>query len=125
VSGKSRLEDLEVYKISLEMSDKIWDLVVQWDNFARNNIGGQLLTAIDSVGANVYEGYGRGSKIDNARFVKIARASLFETKHWLNISCRRKLLSEYEFTEIIEDIEKLLPRLSAYINYLTSSSSKK
>lgn len=123
--SKSRLEDLEVYKISLEISDKIWNMVLRWDNFLRNIIGGQLLRAIDSVGANISEGYGRGSKIDNARFVKIARGSLFETKHWLTISHRRKLLSDAELKEILDDIESLLPRLSAYINYLSSSSNKK
>jgi len=125
MASKSRLEDLEVYKISFEISDKVWNLLIHWDNFSRNNIGGQLLRAIDSVGANIAEGYGRGSKIDNARFVKIARGSLFETKHWLTISNRRKLLSDSEIKEILDDIESLLPRLSAYINYLSNSSVKK
>jgi four helix bundle protein len=115
---KSRLEDLEVYKISLEISDRVWNIVISWDNFSRNNIGGQLLRAIDSVGANISEGYGRGSKLDNARFVKMARGSLFETKHWLTISKRRNLVSDSDTKEILEDIESLLPRLSAYINYL-------
>jgi len=113
---KSRLEDLEVYKISLEISDKIWNIVLHWDNFSRNNIGGQLLRAVDSVGANISEGYGRGSKLDNARFVKMARGFLFETKHWLTISKRRNLLSDSDTKEILDEIEKLLPRLSAYIN---------
>jgi four helix bundle protein len=122
---KSRLEDLEVYKISIEISDRVWNIVIHWDNFSRNNIGGQLLRAIDSVGANISEGYGRGSKLDNARFVKIARGSLFETKHWLTISNRRKLLSDSDTKEILEDIESLLPRLSAYINYLSKSSNIK
>jgi len=122
---KSRLEDLEVYKISLEISDRVWNIVIRWDNFSRNNIGGQLLRAVDSVGANISEGYGRGSKLDNARFVKIARGSLFETKHWLTISNRRKLLSDSDTKEILEDIEILLPRLSAYINYLSKSSNIK
>ncbi|MBK9097119.1 MAG: four helix bundle protein [bacterium] len=88
-------------------------------------MGGQLLRAIDSVGANISEGYGRGSKVDNARFVKIARGSLFESKHWLNISHRRKLLSDNEFKETLDEIESLLPRLSAYINYLTKPSTSK
>ena len=122
---KSRLEDLEVYNFSIEISDIIWNVVVQWDNFSRNNIGSQLLRAIDSVGANSSEGYGRGSKIDNARFVKMARGSLFETKHWLTISHGRKLLSDTETKEILDDVESLLPRLSAYINYLSNSSNKK
>jgi four helix bundle protein len=125
MSSKSRLEDLKVYKISLEISDKVWNLVILWDNFSRNNIGSQLLRAIDSVGANISEGYGRGSKVDNARFVKIARGSLFETKHWVTVSHRRKLLSDTETKEILDDIDGLLPRLSAYINYLSSSSNKK
>jgi hypothetical protein len=47
--NKSRLEDLEVYKISLEISNKVWNLVILWDNFSRNNIGSQLLRSIDSV----------------------------------------------------------------------------
>ena len=123
--NKSRLEDLEVYKISLEISNKIWKLVIHWDNFSRNNIGGQLLRAIDSVGANISEGYGRGSKLDNARFVKMARGSLFETKHWLTISKRRNLLSDTDTKKILEAIESLLPRLSAYINYLSKSSNNK
>ena len=125
MAGRSRLEDLDVYKISLEISDKIWDLLVRWDHFSRNNIGGQILRAIDSVGANISEGYGRGSKVDNARFVKIARGSLFEMKHWLIISHRRKLLTDKELKEILDEIESLLPRLSAYINYLTKSATPK
>lgn len=122
---KSSLEDLEVYKISLEISDSVWNIVIHWDNFSRNNIGGQLLRAIDSVGANISEGYGRGSKLDNARFVKIARGSLFETKHWLTISKRRNLLSDSDTKKILEAIESLVPRLSAYINYLAKSSNNK
>lgn len=125
MASRSRLEDLDVYKISLELSDKIWNLVSRWDNFSRNNLGGQLLRAIDSVGANISEGYGRGSKIDNARFVKMARGSLFETKHWLTLSKNRKLLSDSDTKKILDEIENLLPRLSAYINYLSSSSTKK
>jgi len=125
MASRSRLEDFDVYKISLELSDKIWNLVSRWDNFSRNNIGGQLLRAIDSVGANISERYGRGSKIDNARFVKMARGSLFETKHWLTLSKNRKLLSDSDTKKILDEIENLLPRLSAYINYLSSSSNKK
>lgn len=122
---KSKLEDLDVYNSSIEISDIIWNLVIQWDNFSRNTIGIQIAKAIDSVGANISEGYGKGSKIDNARFVKIARGSLFETKYWLNISNRRKLISDSEQSDIDSKIENLLPRLSAYINYLLNSSKKK
>jgi len=122
---KSRLEDLEVYKTANAISDKIWNIVVHLNNFSKNNIGAQLLRAIDSVGANISEGYGRGSKADNACFVKITIGSLFETKYWLVLSNRRKLLFKNDLDKILIEIDNLLPRLSAYINYLSNSSDNK
>jgi four helix bundle protein len=115
---KSRIEDLEIYKTAIDLSDKIWKIVITWEKFEKNTVGGQLIRAIDSVGANLSEGYGRGSKTDNARFAKIARGSLFETKYWLILSHNRKLISQDELALLFEVIEKLLPRISSYINYL-------
>lgn len=114
----SRIEDLEIYNIAIDLSDKIWKIVIVWDKFAKNTIGGQLIRAIDSVGANLSEGYGRGSKVDNARFAKIARGSLFETKHWISLAQNRELISKEQSNILLEIIENLLPRISSYINYL-------
>lgn len=30
-----KLEDLEIYNISMDYSDNVWDIVVQWDYFAK------------------------------------------------------------------------------------------
>lgn len=122
--NNSKIEDLEIYQIALELSDLIWNIVSKWDSFARNTVGTQLVRAIDSVGANLSEGYGRGSKIDNARFAKIARGSLFESKYWLVQANKRKLISDLEANQIISKIESLLPRISAYINYLLKNTKK-
>jgi four helix bundle protein len=88
----SSLEDLEIYNEAVSIANKIWEIVICWNGFEKETIGSQLCRAIDSVGANIAEGYGRGSKKVNARFVIIARASLFESKHWLIQSNTRKLL---------------------------------
>lgn len=120
--NNSKIEDLDIYRIALELSDLIWNVVINWDSFARNTVGSQLVRAIDSVGANLSEGYGRGSKIDNARFAKIARGSLFESKYWLIQAANRKLILDSEANQIISQIETLLPRISAYINYLLKNS---
>jgi four helix bundle protein len=120
--NNSKIDDLEIYQIVLELSDLIWNVVINWDSFARNTVGGQLVRSIDSVGANLSEGYGRGSKIDNARFAKIARGSLFESKYWLFQANKRKLISDLEANQIISKIEGLLPRISAYINYLLNNT---
>jgi len=114
----SSLEDLEIYSEAVSIANKIWEIVIRWNRFEKETIGSQLCRSIDSVGANIADGYGRGSKIDNARFVKIARASLFESKHWLIQANTRKLLPDDIFYETKGRIENLIPRISAYINYL-------
>ena len=113
---RTNFEQLEVYKISEVLSDKIWEIVGQWESFEKDTIRKQLLKSSDSIGANIAEGTGRGSFGDNKRFAKIARASLFETKHWLRRAYKRKLLSESQIDELKSLIEKLSPKISAYIN---------
>ena len=115
---KSRIDDLEIYQTALELSNKIWRVVVKWNHFEKSTVGNQLVRSIDSVGANISEGYGRGSKSDNARFVKIARGSLFETNYWITQAKTRNLISDEEFHNFVSEIENLLPRVSSYIKYL-------
>lgn len=80
---RTNFENLRVYQLSEELADKIWDIVVGWDNFASDTAGKQIVRSADSIGANIAEGEGRGSYQDNRRFIKIARGSLQETQHWL------------------------------------------
>lgn len=37
-----KLEDLEVYNLSEVISDKIWDIVMEWEYFAKILLGKQL-----------------------------------------------------------------------------------
>ncbi len=81
--ARTQFERLEVYKLSEQLADEIWDIVVGWKLFPKMTAGRQLVKAADSIGANIAEGVGRGSFKDNRRFVKIGRGSLYEVKHWL------------------------------------------
>jgi four helix bundle protein len=81
--SRTNFENLRVYKLSEELADAIWDIVMKWDAFAKDTVGRQIVRSADSVGANIAEGTGRHSFQDNRRFVKIARGSLNETQHFL------------------------------------------
>jgi len=81
--ARTRFENLRVYLLAEEIADLSWEIVVKWSQLAQNTVGRQLINSADSIGANIAEGSGRGSFADNRRFVKIARGSLFEVKHWL------------------------------------------
>jgi len=121
----SGFEELEIYQLTENLSDIIWSKVIQWETFTKNTIGIQIVKAIDSVGANIAEGYGKETFAERARFVKISRGSLFETKHWVNKSYRRKLIVEEEFNKMEQLLNILFPKISAYINYLNSKNAKR
>jgi len=113
--ARTGFENLRVYQLAEEITDILWEVVLKWDSFPKSTIGKQLVNSADSIGANIAEGTGRGSFADNRRFAKIARGSLFEVKHWLRRSYKRKLLSETEVNSLQKLIGELTPKLSAYI----------
>ena len=80
---KTAFEKLEVYQLPERLADAIWDMALGWNSFAKDTVGKQLVRAADSIGANIAEGYGRGTGADNRRFVRTARGSLNETQHFL------------------------------------------
>jgi len=113
--AKTNFETLRVYQLSEQLADTIWEIVLEWKVFARDTIGKQLVKAADSIGANIAEGTGRGTYVDNRRFVKIARGSLNETKHWLRRAFKRRLLSESQINTLKRIMDELAPKLNAYL----------
>jgi four helix bundle protein len=87
------LEDLKILQIAEHVADEIWKLVIAWDVFVRDVVGGQLARASDSIGANIAEAFGRFNYGEKVQFLYYARGSLFETKYWLNRSVARHLIS--------------------------------
>ncbi len=47
------IEELKVYQLSMDIAEKIWNLVIKWDHFAKDTIGKQLIRSSDSVAANL------------------------------------------------------------------------
>lgn len=110
-----QLEELEVYRLGMEVADKIWALVVKWDYFEKDTVGKQLVRAIDSVAANQSEGYGRFFYKENKQFCYYSRGSLLETKTWIEKAKNRKLLSDNDYETIWIDLETIHKKLNAYI----------
>ena len=108
-------DQLRVYQAAEKLADEVWDIVVGWNYFAKDTVGKQLVRAADSIGANIAEGCGRWNYRDNRRFVRIARGSLNECKHWLRRAFRRKLLTAEEVSVIKPLLADLGPSLNAYL----------
>lgn len=112
---KTNFENLEIYQLSEKLADEIWQIAFGWNNLAQRTVGEQIIRSANSIGANIAEGSGRGSDQDYKRFLKIARGSLYETRHWLRRAFKRNLLTDTQVKSLTPTIEKLTPKLNAYI----------
>ena len=108
-------ENLRVYELAEKLADAVWNMVCRWKPLAKDTLGKQMIRSADSVGANIAEGYGRGTYQDNRRFVRQACGSLYETRHWLRRAFTRKLLSADEIDKLKPVIDELGPKLNAYL----------
>jgi len=111
--------------LSEELADLIWEIALEWEDFAKTTVGKQIVRTADSIGANIAEGTGRGSFQDNRRFIRIERGSLNETKHWLRRAYKRKLLTDEQIEKLKPLINELSPKLNAYLNSIGGSDREK
>ena len=109
------LEEIEIYVIAEEIADRWWQIVSRWKPFAQDTIGKQLIHAVDSIGANIAESYGRYRYGEKINLLYYSRGSLYEAKFFARRALKRKLVSESEFDEMINDLQLLAPKLNAYI----------
>jgi len=119
--ARTEFENLQVYILAERLADNIWEAVFTWHNLPKDTVGKQLVRAADSIGANIAEGCGRGTYQDNRRFVRIARASLHETKHWLRRAYTRGLLAPDQVATLKVILDELAPRLNAYLRSIGQS----
>lgn len=110
-----KLEDLQVYQISMKLADEVYDLILEWDNFHKFSTGTQLIDAADSISANISEGYGRFHFKDHKNFLYFSRGSLSETKTWLTKAANRKLIPEEKYNDLMTRYNNLGVKLNNYI----------
>ena len=111
-----RVYELDVYRLAEELSDMVQYDFDKWNKKVQNTGGYQIIRSSDSIAVNIAEGYGRYTPADRKKFYLYSRGSLEETKSWLRKLIRRKVLSESRVTEYEAIVEKLGPKLNAFIN---------
>ncbi|NJL77815.1 MAG: four helix bundle protein [Richelia sp. RM2_1_2] len=109
-------EDLRVYQLAEKLANEIWDIVQNWKSFEKDTVGKQIVRSADSICANIAEGRGRFNYQDNRRFIRISRGSLYETICLLRLAYVRKLLTKEQASKLKPIIDKLSPKLNAYLN---------
>lgn len=111
-----KLEDLDIYRLAREIAMEAWEIYesLSWDK--KKVVGDQFITAVDSIGANIAEGWGRFHFPDKNKFNYNARGSLLEGVHWLELLSERKLAEINKCSKLREKLDTLHFKLNNYIN---------
>ena len=110
-----KLENLEIYKLAMQLGETIHEHVTEWGYFQKDTIGKQLVRSADSIAANLSEGVGRFHYKEKRNFCYYSRGSLFETKTWLTKAKNRNYIDEALYIELETEIERLGVKINNYI----------
>lgn len=112
-----QLNQITAYKKSFHLSNLTWELTSNWDSFAKYTVGQQFVRAIDSISANLAEGFGRYHKKDKIKFYYYSFGSVKECLDWNEKAKVRKLIDNETYTKIFSILEVLPKEIHQLIKF--------
>lgn len=118
------LESLEVLQLANELRGRVLQLARR--SVVRRDLrfAGQLTDAAASVSRNIAEGFGHVRPLEFARFLYIARGSLFELREQLSDGVARGYWTEDELQEARAFSKRTTGAINALIRYLRSEKAR-
>ncbi len=112
----SKVEDLIVYRKAMELFDSFvdYDLPVLNNNFAARELAKNQIRSLDSICANMEEGFGRKAGRELKQFFRISRGSAGESKG------RYKRLKKFLPEDIIQKRVSQLLEVQIMLNSLVN-----
>ncbi len=106
---KFKFEELDVWNLSLEMIDEVYNVLDKYPDDERFDLVRQGRRSVTSVSLNLAEGTIR-SKKEFSQFIRIALGSLVETVANMKIGIKRKYIAQEDF-DSVKSIEPLYFKL--------------
>lgn len=100
-----KFEKLDVWKVSLDLSDKIYAIASHLPELENFNLKSQIIRAATSISLNIAEGLTTSSNAEQIKYLKIAKRSLIEVVACLRLIARRKYLID---SNIIKETENII-----------------
>ena len=117
------IEDINAYKIAFDLSNYVWDIVIRWNYFQKDTVGKQFVKAIDSISANIAEGFGRYFKKDKVNFYRYSYGSISESLDWSEKAKARRLLKQEEYLHILKELKRLPKEINHLIHFTNEKLS--
>ena len=117
------LKNVNAYVVSFNLSNYVWGIVITWDYFTKDTIGKQWARSIDSISANIAEGFGRYTKKDKVKFYRYSFGSIKESQDWTLKAWTRKLITQEQYDYIMGELNKLPREVNHLIKYTNEKLS--
>lgn len=117
-SGKRGFEDLDCYKLALEVMANIHAFSKTLPPDEKFDMYSQIRRSAKGITGNIGEAYGRYHYLDSLRFYSIARGELNETLARLIDARVLNYIDQEKFEELYKLIRSAEQTLNGYMNYI-------
>ena len=116
-------EKLNVYRDVLDLRIKIQQIISSFPSEEKFDSVRQIKRAADSIGANIAEGSGRASNLDQSHYTNMSYASALEVIYHLTIAFELGFIKCDEYKSLRKDIDKINYKLNALYNFQRKNSN--
>ena len=115
-------KDLKVWQKADALFYEICQEVARWPrNLITGTLIGQVVRSAGSISANIVEGYGRGTKKEFQRYLRVARGSAVETDNWLCKAKNLKYMPAERYNHYEEKIAEIVKMTNSFMHALNPS----
>ena len=119
-----RLNDVQPYKTAFNLSNYVWEIVIKWDYFAKDTVGKQFVKSVDSISANIAEGFGRYFKKDKINFYRYSNGSVKESFDWNEKAKIRNLINKDDYQHLLGELQKLPKEINQLVKITNNKLAK-
>ena len=119
---KFRFVDLEIWKISIEIGDTLYDIAERVEKQRLFRFAEQLRGASMSISNNIAEGSGSNSKKEFDQFLNFGKRSCYECANILIILQRRKLIENETKQALFDRLEELSRKITNFQKAINPSA---
>lgn len=116
----NNFEDLDIWKKSRELCQKIFISVIQNSNCSQN-IKNQIDRSSASVMDNISEGFEREGNKEFINFLSMSKGSCGEVRSQLIRAFDRNFINDNEFNDLKKDYADLSKMISGFMKYLKTT----
>jgi len=114
----TRFEDIEAWKAARKLGQSLLTTMRNRARFPNSELADQLRRCVDSIMANIVEGFDSGSDREFVRFLKIAYRSVSELQSHLYFGLDQRYLNQPTFDSLYAQARETKALIGGFVKYL-------